>query len=196
MPFGKFVQKNIVLIVGLVLPVILMGLFLGLAAMPPTRSAAQSTTYSFVFSTVDYSQSIPAQINYYIQDGRLYVAYAKTPYNQTGAVKLYKYEADTHKIVPLNNLTLATNWDDLYTKRSVVEATKNLKFDNHLTSPDGFEFSDQRREGGGIINDFFLGNSYEVRPILRKGSDNFPLPIAKENNFGPIAFIGWIIGQQ
>ena len=104
MPVAKFVRDNLVLVIGVTLPVLLMAGFLLASALPD--SLAEPPKYDLRFSTDDYpSASIPVTVRLVVKDGALVAQYTRPP-NQTGSFglwkKLYIYEASSRRVRQLS----------------------------------------------------------------------------------------------
>ena len=142
MPKKNFFKENFVLIVGLSLPVLLIVGFMVASSLPQVLS--DPPKYDLVFSTTDYppnANNIPISVRLVVKDGVLTAQYARTPvapgnFPYNSWKKLYIYEAKTQKVRQLT-FGFPTDVDAITnTREETVEATKNMKLDTTLQSPD------------------------------------------------------------
>ena len=198
-----FVKANLVLVVGLALPVVLMAGFLVASSLP--QRMADPPKYSLVFAVTEFSQGvsgIPVSVSFVVQDGVLKAQYIKLPPQPPGYVnnawkKLYLYDAATQKVQQLS-FGFPPNMDAIEgTVVETVEATRTMRLNTTLQSPDGYELS---RDGGsrsGLINEIFWGGGYSNDYRLRKGSSSIRLPLASSNvPYGSVEFVGWVTGDS
>jgi hypothetical protein len=204
MAFKRFVKDNFVLVMGLTLPVLLMAGFMVATSLP--RPLSNPPQYDLVFSTVDSPQdarNLPVAVRLVVRDGVLRAQYTKvfaTPgvYLNNGWKKLYRFEAKTQKIRALT-FGIPDGTDKIEgTREETVEATKGLKLDTALQSPDGYLFTYGDAGRTGLLTDIFWGGRYMNEPRLRKGSASVRLALGDGGTYpyGPAEFVGWVIGNN
>ena len=199
MAFKEFVKANLVLVVGLTLPIVLMAGFLVASGLP--ERLADPPKYSLVFSVTDFSQgaaAIPVSVRLVVEDGVLKAQYTKLP-PQPGYVnnvwkKLYLYDAATQKVRELS-FGFPPNMEAIEgTAVDIVDATRSLRLNTTLQSPDGYELSRGNDSRSGLINEIFWGGSYSNDYRLRKGNSSVRLPLATGNvPYGSVEFVGWVM---
>jgi hypothetical protein len=199
MAFKEFVKANLVLVVGLTLPIVLMAGFL-LASGLPERTA-DPPKYSLVFSVADFSQgaaAIPVSVRLVVEDGVLKAQYTRLAPQPTGYVnnvwkKLYLYDAATQTVQELS-FGFPPNMDAIEgTVVETVNATRTMRLNTTLQSPDGYELSHDNGSRSGLINDIFWGGSYSNEYRLRKGNSSVRLPLASGSVAYPsVEFVGWV----
>lgn len=197
----EFVKGNLVLIVGLTLPVLLMVGFMVAASLPQT--IADPPRYDLVFAVPDYpqgAQNLPVNVRLVVKDGVLRAQYTRVaPPNAYpgGWKKLYLFEASTRRVRELP-FGFPADVDTIETMREeVVEPTAQLKLDTTLQSPDGYELGYGRYSGGGLLTDVFWRPSYSNEPRLRKGGSSVPLTRGDgrpQFYYGNVEFVGWVVG--
>jgi hypothetical protein len=205
-PERNFFKDNFVLVVGLALPVVLIIGFLIASNVPQVLS--DPPQYDLVFSTTDYppnANNIPVSVRLVVKDGVLKAQYARTavapgsyPYNTWK--KLYIYEANRQKVRQLT-FGFPADIDAITgTKEETVDATKDMKFDTTLQSPDGYELSYDGYSRSGLLNEVFWGGGgYGREPRLKKGSSTVRLTTGDSNtyfSYGDLQFIGWAIPKR
>ena len=194
-----FVKANLVLVVGLALPVVLMAGFLVASGLP--QRMADPPKYSLVFAVTEFSQGvsgIPVSVSFVVQDGVLKAQYIKLPPQPPGYVnnawkKLYLYDSATQKVQQLS-FGFPPNMDAIDgTVVETVDATRSMRLDTTLQSPDGYELSRDNASRSGLINEIFWGGGYSNDYRLRKGSSSLRLPLAAANvPYGNVEFVGWV----
>jgi hypothetical protein len=200
MAFKEFIKANLVLVVGIALPIVLMAGFLVASGLP--ERLADPPKYSLVFAVTDYSQGtsgIPVSVRLVVQDGVLKAQYTKllpqpTGYVNSGWKKLYLYEAATQKVRELS-FGFPPNMDAIEgTVVETVDATRTMRLNTTLQSPDGYELSHDYGSRSGLINEIFWGGGYSNDYWLRKGSSSIRLPLATGNlPYGTVEFVGWVM---
>ena len=201
MPQKSFFKENFVLLVGLALPVLLIVGFMLASSLPQVLS--DPPKYDFVFSTTDYppnANSIPVSVRLVVKDGVLKAQYARTgvtpgnyPYNSWK--KLYIYEAKPQKVRQLT-FGFPTDMDKIEgTKEETVEATKDMRLDTTLQSPDGYELSYDGYSRSGLLNEVFWGGGrYSSEPRLKRGSSSVRLTTGDGRtyfSYSSVEFVGW-----
>jgi hypothetical protein len=155
-----------------------------------------------VFSTTEYSpnsNTIPVSVRFVVKDGVLKAQYLRTavpanPYPYNNWKKLYIYDAKSEKVRQLT-FGFPSDMDQIVGSREeTVDATKDLKLDTTLQSPDGYEVSYDGYSNSGLLNDMFWGGGYSHEPRLKKGSSSVRLTPGDGRSsfsYASIEFIGW-----
>ena len=204
MALPKFFKDNFVLVIGLTLPVLLIVGFMVATNLPQTLS--DPPKYDLVFSTIDYppnANTIPVSVRFVVRDGVLKAQYVRTPvapggYPYNAWKKLYIYDAKSRKVRQLT-FGFPPDMDKIAgTTEEIVEATRDLRLNTTLQSPDGYEISYDGYSHSGLLNEVFWGGSYSHEPQLKKGSSSVRLTTGDGNTsfyYGSIEFIGWATGR-
>jgi hypothetical protein len=201
MPVATFVKDNLVLVVGLTLPVLLMAGFLLASALPGRLT--DPPRYDLLFSQYDYPRGagLPINLRLVVRDGVLRAVYTEAPV-PNGAYpggtwrKLFRYEAATGTVRELS-LPYPPDMPSIKgTREEVVEATKDVRVDASSVSPDGYELAFGDRRGGGLLLEIF-GGSRDYGPRLRKGSRSVPVPPSVgHESYSSVEFVGWVAGRS
>jgi hypothetical protein len=199
MSAAKFVKDNLVLVVGLTLPVLLMLGFFVASSLPEQLS--DPPKHDLVFTVQDYqaAPNIPVTVRLVVKDGVLKAQYTKLtpgqPYGN-GWRKLYLYEAGSRKVRQLE-FGLPTDVDTISgTREDTVSATASLRLDTTVQSPDGYALSYGDGGGGGLLGDVFFRPRYSNEPRLRKGAASVPLGTTTQPfAYGSVEFVGWVVGR-
>lgn len=201
MAFKDFVKANLVLVVGLTLPVVLMAGFLVASGLP--QRLADPPKYSLVFAVTDFSQptpGVPVSVRLVVQDGVLKAQYTRVSqpagYVNNSWKKLYLYDAAAQKVRQLS-FGLPAKVDTIEgTVDEVVDATRGMRLDTTLQSPDGYELSHDNGSRSGLLNDIFWGGGYSNEPRLRKGSSSVRLLGTENVPYWSAEFVGWVIASR
>ncbi len=206
MPPKNFIKENFVLIVGLTLPVLLMVAFMLASALPQT--VANPPKYDLVFALTDYpggSGGIPVTVNLVVKDGVLKAQYEKVEtathtYPNTSWKKLYLYDHNTRKVKELA-FGFPADMDKIDPSREdTVDATKGMKLDTTLQSPDGYELTTESySRGAGLFGDLFWGGGGTSEPVLQNGGSRIKLTSGDGRtvfNYTSPEFIGWVTGTN
>jgi hypothetical protein len=198
MAVAKFVKDNLVLVVGLTLPLLLMAGFLAVSALPDALS--DPPKYDLVFSTPEYpSGSIPVTVRLLVKNSVLVAQYTKPP-GQTGSgvwKKIYVFEATSRRVRQLA-FGFPTDMDAIDgTREEAVASAAGLRLDTTLQSPDGYELTFGDRRGGGLLLELF-GGGRRYEPRLRKGSKSVLLApgVGDAFDYGNVEFVGWVTGRN
>ena len=204
MPQKNFIKENFVLIVGLTLPILLMVGFMVASSLP--QSVANPPKYDLVFDITQYpsvSGGIPVEVNFVVKDGVLKAQYTRVEnadhtYPNTAWKKLYLYDAQTQKVRELtfgfpDGMEKITD-----TREDTVDATKNMKLDTTLQSPDGYELTTDTFSHYGLFTDIFGGGGSSSEPVLQKGGERVKLTSDDRNvtfTYSNPEFLGWVKGK-
>jgi hypothetical protein len=199
MPVAKFVRDNLVLVIGVTLPVLLMAGFLLASALP---GRADPPKYDLLFWEHDYPPgvSLPISVQLIVRDGVLMAQYTPVPVPR-GAYpnglwrKLFRYEAASGTV---RELSLPFPADMAAIERArevVVEATRGLKIDATRQAPDGYELTIGNRRGGGLLLELF-GGGRDSGARLSRGGYSVPLPGSPGRPYYGVEFLGWVTGKN
>jgi hypothetical protein len=198
MPAAKFIKDNLVLVVGLTLPILLMLGFLVAASLPEQLS--DPPKYDLVFTVPDYQAppNVPISVRLVVKDGLLKAQYTRLPAGQgySGWRKLFVYETGAAKVRQLE-FGLPADIDAITgTREDTVTATAKLRLDTTVQSPDGYELSYGDGGGGGLLGEVFFRPRYSNEPRLRKGAASVSLSTSGQPfAYGSAEFVGWVVSR-
>ena len=199
---AKFIKDHFVLGVGIVVPILMMAFFFVSAQMQtPSSARLADMLYDIILSDLGSLGEMPIGASLFVRDNTLYTQYAHGEPNLVSIPKLYIYEASTKKLRHLDFPPPNASDESIFGHNLPVEATKLLKLDANEISPDGFEFTYERKghEYGGIINNLLVGGGSDYYgPYLKKGDVFFHLLPGDGLNQGyvQLRFVGWVISKQ
>lgn len=116
------------------------------------------------------------------------------------AVCFYIYEAKPQKVRQLT-FGFPTDMNGIKdTKEEIVDATRDLRLNTTLQSPDGYALSYDGYSHSGLLNEVFWGGGgYGREPRLRKGSSSVRLTTGDGNtyfSYGDVEFVGWVTANR
>ena len=202
MPISGFIKENFVLVLGLTLPILLIGLFFVFSILP--AQFATPPKYDLIVSTSEYYRdtTFPVNTAAIVEDGVLKIR--MTPLQNKNPSKrkihLYRYSVDSKKIEPID-FDLPNDIGTLQkTEDFIVPATRHIQLDDSIIAPDGYEFDNTYRYRNGLFSDVFWGRSYRKGARLKKGMSAITLPPLKGKNHAyiyarHIDFVGWVIKE-
>lgn len=199
-----WIRKNLVLIGGIVLPVLLVIGFFILSAAP--RALADPPQYDFLLVGYRYDYQHPA--NYYLSfevrdarlTGRVLRKDNNTAHFNRQYAGIFRYRAATNTFDEII-FDLPEGLDDI--EEPVVlalEETAALKLDKRHKSPDGYtyEYLGYRGRGGLLGEMFGMRRRYESNYVLKKDNAYIDLPTPASNPYyqNDLHFMGWIIEED
>ncbi|NND57273.1 MAG: hypothetical protein HKN57_08465 [Xanthomonadales bacterium] len=201
---GKWIRKNLVLISGIVLPVLLVGGFFALSQAP--KMLADPPQYDFVLVGYRYDYQRPGEyyLSFEVRDGQLTGRAiprddSNTNFNrQYAAVFRYSAAANTFEEIVFD---LPEGLDSIDQPLSLpLPETAGLRLDKRRKSPDGYtyEFLGYRGRGGLLGEMFGMRHRYESGYVLKKDSAYFDLPTPVSDPYyqNDLHFMGWVVDED
>jgi len=196
----KFIKENLVLAIGLTLPLLLIVLFFVATVIP--KSMATPPQYEMLFTTVhyDYQNASDYQFDFSVKDHQLMVKAKKSDdkksddkYRNYNAKKLMAYDGKTETVREISFDTdiagaAAVNGE------VVLDETKTMRVDTASNSPDGYVLEGPNYGGGGLVGGMFGGGYRNSAYRLTKGSVAYKVPNAQQNYYyNQMQFVGWVV---
>lgn len=196
MALKKFLKENLVLTMGIGLPVLLVILFFLTSVLP--KSLAEPPQHDLLFSVLryDYQTASPTNFDFVVRDGVLYARVGKTDSHNINRYhrRLVRYDAQTGSVreIPYDLAGIA---DAPEGTEVPVEATGGLTIDSSSKAPDGYTFESASYSGGGLVSGLFFGGYRNQGYRVVKGRAAYKIPTTfGENHYaGNVQFIGWIV---
>lgn len=200
-----WIRKNLVLVAGIVLPVLLVTAFFVLQRAP--RMLADPPDHDFLIVAYRHDARHPRDfhLSFEVRDGRLYGR--ATPLGQGNAypgrqhAALFRYEAGAHVFSEVT-WDLPEGLDGLQEPATfAVDAVRGLRLDKARRSPDGylFEFGGYRGRGGLLGELFGMGRRYDAPYVLERNGAIFRLPPIDTRPYyygSDVHFLGWVLGEE
>ncbi len=188
----NFIKENLVLVIGLALPVLLIVLFFAATVIPKMNSTPPQ--YEVLFSVQDYGyQNKPDYtIDFNVKNQQLMVKVKKTDGkdNYYNSKKLMAYDAKTEL---MREITIdASKFSD--GAEILLEETKNMTIDTVMQAPDGYMLENQGYSGTGLIGGLFGGGYRNHGYRLKKGNVGYKINMQQNNHYyDQLSFIGWVV---
>ena len=196
-----FLRNNLVLVVGLTLPVLLMAGFMVASSLPDSLSDPPRHDLIFAVNEFGPNTNLPVTVRLIVKDQVLRAQYTHVTPQPGGAgfwKKLYRYEAGSQAVRELA-FGVPQDVDAISgTREEIVAATADIRLDTSLRSPDGYELTFGDTGRSGLLTELFW-SSYSYEPRLKKGSSSVRITTGDNQPYistGNMEFIGWVVGVQ
>lgn len=189
----NFIKENLVLAIGLTLPLLLIVLFFVATVIP--KSMATPPQYEMLFTTVhyDYQNASDYQFDFSVKDQQLMVKAKKSDEKNRNynTKKLMAYDGKTETVREINFDTAKAGAANGVV---VLDETKTMRVDTASTSPDGYVLEGPNYGGGGLVGGMFGGGYRNSAYRLKKGSVAYKVPNAQQNYYyNQMQFVGWVV---
>jgi hypothetical protein len=188
----NWVKENLVLVIGLALPVLLIALFFVATVLP--KSFGTPPQYELLFTTqkYDYQNKPEYVLDFYVKNKQLMVKakkYDEKTYNNATRL-LMAYDAKTEAV---REITLdASKLND--GMEVVLEETKNMQLDTNNVSPDGYALEGPNYNSSGLLGGLFGGGYRNNGFRIKKGNVGYKVPQHQPDYYySDLKFIGWVI---
>lgn len=188
----NFIKQNLVLAIGLMLPLLLIVLFFVATVIP--KAFGTPPQYEMLFSATqyDYQRTSEFTLNFNVKNRQLMVKPKKIEdkninYNQ---VRLFVYDgkAETTREIALDKSKFADGVE------MVLEETKSFELDTSHVSPDGYALDGPSYGGGGMMMGMFGGGYHNSGYRIKKGGVAYKVPYYKgDAYYNQMQFIGWVV---
>lgn len=195
MTLKAFVKENLVLVVGLSLPLLLIVLFFAATVIP--KSMATPPKYEMLFTVMkyDYQNSPDYLLDYRVKDKHLVVKAKKNDdknkSNNLNVLMAYDANTDTLRDISVDAAKAADAAKD---NEALVDETKGYEIDQSIISPDGYKLEGPNYGGGGLMGGLFGSGHSSNNYRIKKGSVAYKLPdVEQAYYYNQVKFIGWVI---
>ena len=187
----NWIKENLVLVIGLALPVLLIVLFFVATVIPKMNSTPPQ--YEVLFSVQDYmNQNKPDYtIDFKVKNKQLMVITKKTEEkdNYYNSKKLMAYDAKTEVMreISIDQSKFSGGAE------VVLAETQNMTIDTAMMAPDGYLLENQQYSNNGLVGGLF-GGGQNSGYRLKKGSVGYKINTMQNNdNYYQLSFIGWVV---
>lgn len=192
---GRFLRENAFLVAAVSLPLVIVALFLLLAAIP--RWTVPPPGYDVLVRTTSYDQAGAAgtAIDFVVQDERLHVTVREAPANSwppRSHLWLVEHQTLDAKQIPIEIPRLSPGEGERTFPLQGLEGKRVLA---HAKAPDGYEFQNRSRGGGGLLGGIFGMDGYSSNVALVKGGRVIKLSVPEQYRYQPPQFVGWVVSQ-
>lgn len=192
----RFLKNNIVLAIGIVLPILLVIFFILASKLP--RVFVDPPQYDFIFSSDHYSyhERLPVTVRFIVSDGKIRARIYKNHRNQYSAIpKLFRFEHATNSVREIF-LELPGELTEIKDGSEVlISELASAVINPSRKSPDGFEFRENHGRNGGLMREVFYGRSSQNNYIIEKNGVVITIPPAGSAYYYNLNFLGWITAR-
>lgn len=188
----NFIKENLVLVIGLVLPVLLILLFFVATVIP--KSMGTPPQYEMLFTTTkyDYQNKPDYVLDFYVKNQQLMAKSKKNDeknYNNASKILMaYDGKTETVREITFDAAKLITGAE------MILEETKNLRIDTKVVAPDGYILENSNgSSGNGLVGGLFGSGYRNTGYRLKKGGVGYKVPnLQPDYYYSQLQFIGWV----
>lgn len=191
----KLIKENLVLVIGLSLPILLIVLFF-LATVVP-KSFGTPPQYELLFTSLkyEYENSPVYLVDFKVVNHQLVAKVRKNDdknrnYNSK---KLMAYNAKTETVreITIDLAKAAEAGDD---NDVILDETKDLKIDASVVSPDGYQLEGSNYGNSGLVGGLFGGGNRNSGYRIKKGAVAYKVETTQPNYYyNDFKFVGWVV---
>ena len=188
----NWMKENLVLVIGLALPVLLIVLFFVATVLPKSFGTPPQYELLFTTSKYDYQNNPEYVLDFNVKNKQLMVKakkYDEKTYNNASRL-LMAYDAKTEAVREIA-IDVSKMRDGV---EVVLEETKNMTLDPSLTSPDGYTLDGPNYNSSGLLGGLFGGGYRNNGFRIKKGNVGYKVPQHQPDYYySDLKFIGWVI---
>ena len=192
----NFIKENLVLVVGLTLPLLLILLFFVATVIPKAFGTPPQYEMLFTTSRYDYQDPPDYYLDFVVKDQKLIVKAHKNENKERRGYNsklLMAYDGKTETVREIN-IDLAKAAIAAGGNEAVLEETSNWTIDASRVSPDGYMLDGPSYRHGGLVGGIFGGGYSDNSFRLKKGSVGYKIPDTQGvYYYNQMHFIGWVI---
>lgn len=188
----NFIKENLVLVIGLVLPMLLIVLFFVATVIP--KSMGTPPQYEMLFTTTkyDYQNKPEYVLDFNVKNQQLMVKAKKydekNNSNMSKILMAYDGKTETVREVKVDESKFADGSEVL------LEETKVMTIATDMVSPDGYTLEGPNYGGNGLVGGLFGGGYRNAGYRLKKGAVGYKVPtLQPDYYYNQLQFVGWAI---
>ena len=190
----KWIKENLVLVIGLSLPILLIVLFFLATVLPKSFGTPPQYEMLFTILKYEYENSPTYLVDFNVVNHQLMAKVKKNDdksrnYNSK---KLMAYNPKTETVREITiDLAKAA---EANINEVVLAETKDLKIDASMVSPDGYQFEGSRYSNNGLIGGLFGGGNHNSGYRLKKGAVAYKVQTSQPDYYySDFKFVGWVV---
>lgn len=192
----NFVKENLVLVVGLTLPLLLILLFFVATVIP--KALGTPPQYEMLFTTTRYDYQNPPDydLDFTVKNQKLILKARKVDHQQHGGhhtklLMAYDGKTETVREISLDMVQAAKITDG---NEALLQETSDWIIDASPVSPDGYKLDLPSYRSSGLAGDIFGGGYRNNAYRLKKGSVGYRIPDTQGvYYYNQMQFVGWVI---
>jgi hypothetical protein len=188
----NWLKENLVLVIGLALPVLLIALFFVATVLP--KSFGTPPQYELLFTTTkyDYQNKPEYVLDFNVKNKQLMVKAKKydekTYNNATRLLMVYDAKTEAVREIAIDASKMSDGVE------VVLEETKNMEIDTGNISPDGYTLEGPNYNGSGLLGGLFGGGYRNNGFRIKKGNVGYKVPQHQADYYySDLKFVGWVI---
>jgi len=191
----NFIKENLVLVIGLTLPLLLIVLFFVATVIP--KAMGTPPQYEMLFTAIryDYQNNPDYSLEFAVKNQQLTVKAKKNDSKDRGynVKRLMAYDGKTESVREIA-IDITKTVGGAAGNEVVLDETKNMLIDSSSVSPDGYTLDGPNYGSGGLMGGLFGGGYRNSGFRLKKGSVGYKIPNTQQNYYyNQVQFIGWVI---
>jgi hypothetical protein len=197
MSLKDLVKQNLVLVMGMTLPLLLIVLFFIASVLP--KSMSTPPQYEMLFTTYKYESQAPDYLyDIVVKDAQLMVKVRKKDDKNLGyqSTRLMVFDGRTQTVreIPLevDNIAEAADGEPV-----PLPSAQGWKIDTASISPDGYALDAPRYAGGNLLGGLFGVGYRDGEYRLKKGGVGYRIPNDQSGYryYGQLEFVGWVLSK-
>lgn len=188
---ARFLRDNAFLVGAVSLPLVVVGMFLLLTAVPKWTVAPPR--YDLLLQATEYDRAnSPVGVELFVRDEALQARLRAVKEGHVPRVRLWRFDHATLSVreVPMN-LPTPGGGDDVQTV--VVEALRGRRIVTYATAPDGYRMRTPDGSGPGVIGEIFGMRRYGQPAAIVNRGRAVAIDIPTANRYQAPAFVGWVL---
>jgi hypothetical protein len=191
----NFIKENLVLVVGLTLPILLILIFFVSTVIPKLMSPPPQYEMLFTTKQYDYQNKPDYLIDFLVKNQKLMVKVNKNENKDRSddLTRLMVYDAKTDTVREIT-VDISKAAASVVDGVAVLQETENMMIDTAMVSPDGYHLDGPSYGGGGMVGGLFGAGYRDNGFRLRKGSIGYKIPNTQQHYYyNQVKFVGWVI---
>lgn len=185
-------KENLVLAIGLTLPILLIVLFFVATVIPKSMGTPPQYEMLFTADKYDYQNKPDYSIDFKVKNKQLMIKPKKIDdkNNCCNSKKLMAYDgkSETVREIAID----ASKFTD--GAEVLLDETKDLTIDTSATSLDGYVLDAPNYGSSGLLGGLFGGGYRSNGYRLKKGGVGYKIPNAQADYYnGNVQFLGWVV---
>ena len=187
----NWLKENLVLAIGLTLPLLLIVLFFLATVLPKSMSTPPQYEMLFTVNKYDYQNKPDYSFDFKVKNNQLMVKPKKIDdkNNCCNSAKLMAYDGKTETVreIAVDSSKFADGAEIL------LEETKTMTIDTNTTSADGYVLDASNYNSGGLLGGLFGGGYRNSGYRVKKGAVGYKIPNLQANDYyNQLQFVGWV----
>ena len=188
----NWIKENLVLAIGLTLPLLLIVLFFVASVLPKSMGTPPQHEMLFTTMKYEYESSPDYLLDFNVKNKQLMVKAKKNDDKgkNFNSKRLMAYDGKTETVREIAiDVSKFANESEV-----ILDETKNFSIDTSAVSPDGYALEGPNYGNNGLVGGLFGGGYRNNGYRIKKGSVAYKLvntPV--DYYYDQVKFIGWVV---